>query len=180
MLCASVMRGTAILPRSDEVWVNIVRSEFVRVDVRLASKVCRSGDPSLLSNILGYRRYRAPWSDFGCRISALITLQERLRRWGQLEETKAPLFPWNLLLWKTMISNWGEDRYEERRTSPAYTWNHVVFFGFFSENVTIIWPLLLAPPSTPFQKASTFSSTRLSVPGSATPGYRRLEFARWD
>jgi len=45
MLCASVMRGTAILPRSDEVCVNIVRSEFVRVDVRLALKVCRSGKP---------------------------------------------------------------------------------------------------------------------------------------
>jgi len=37
------MRGTAILPRSEEVCVNIVRSEFVRVDVRLALKVCRSG-----------------------------------------------------------------------------------------------------------------------------------------
>lgn len=44
MLCASVMRGTAILPRSEEVYVNIVRSEFVRVDVRFASKVCRSGE----------------------------------------------------------------------------------------------------------------------------------------
>lgn len=48
MLCASVMRGTAILPRSEEVCVNIVRREFVRVDVRLASKACRSGEPLVI------------------------------------------------------------------------------------------------------------------------------------
>ena len=45
MLCASVMRGTAILPRSEEVYVNIVRSEFESVDARLALNVCRSGRP---------------------------------------------------------------------------------------------------------------------------------------
>lgn len=57
----------------------------------------------------------------------------------------------------------------DERTSPTYTWNHD-FFCRFSENVTIIWPLLLAPPSIPFQNASTLSLISCSIPSSATPG----------
>ena len=49
MLCASVMRGTAILPRSEELYVSIALSEFARAEARLESKVCRSGSSSFIT-----------------------------------------------------------------------------------------------------------------------------------
>jgi len=112
----------------------------------------------------------SPFSFLGCRNSAFMTLITTLlgcRRSTKM--TNTPLFPRNFFLpdrEPVFLRFLFRDCYNDLPRSQR--------FRKSSRMLSLTWPRLLKPPSSPFQNVSTFSSTSCSVSRSETAGWRRI------